>query len=285
MARVRVPGRDLGVRAVRAARLLDAPRAPDGERREGLRRVAEELELGADVDDGGAGQQVVARASRRLARGVELAVAKDPGRGRGAEEVVLERHEEVDLVADDRPEREILGARQRGEHGVREPLAGARRLQERVGDLGLLRGVLDAAVVADQEERQADALPLEICVERARPVAGHRAVHAERPAADGHRLRVVRVPDLLVVRREPEEGEDRRARRGHALNDAKLRVDRGRRAVVVGGREVVREVRRQVRRRQRLRDAEPPGQRAVERVHRRLGGAIHEKRHVVVVDA
>ncbi|TMA39107.1 MAG: hypothetical protein E6J79_04425 [Deltaproteobacteria bacterium] len=143
---------------------------------------------------------------------------------------------------------------------------------------------LDAAVVAHQEHRHADALALEVRVEGARPVAGDGPVHPQRLAADGHHLAVVGVTHLLVVGREAEHREDGGPERREALEHAELRVDGGRRAVVVGGREVVRQVGREIGGRQRLGDAEPAGYGALDRLDRRLGRAVDDERHVVVVD-
>ena len=247
--------------------------------------MPEELEVRADVDDGCAGQELVAHPACRLASGVELPVAEEPRRASSLEEVVLERHEELDLVGYDRSEGEVHGLREGVQDRIAEAQAGVHRLEEGVGDLRLLGRVLDAPVVADQEHRHADALALEVGVEGPGPVGGDGAVHAQRPAANRHDLAVAGVANLLVVRGEAQHGEEGRAERRHALQHAQLRVDGGGRAVVVGGGEVVREVGRNVRGRERLDHPEAPRHRVPDRLQRRLGRTLDQERHVVVVDA
>ena len=276
-----MPARHRRVGALRATDLLDTPGAADHQRRKGLTRVGQHLQVGADRDEIDLRLELVAGPAGGYALLVGLAGGEQAGRGGELEQVVLERHEELIPAHSNGAGPERLGIAQVIGDGLGERVPGRLGLRKatiaalgigRLVDGGICDRILLGAVVADQEHRLAADQLLEPIVEIAGPVGGE--LRADR----------ARVADLLVVGGEVHRREDPLAVAVGRGQNPDLRVDRGSRPRVVGRREVLRKV-----------DIDAVGQRelAYGEIGRdahivgsggRLGDLLDEEVHVVVVD-
>ncbi len=281
--RARMPDRDRRVRPLRTARVLDPPGAAVDQRREGLARIGDQLQVGADADDRGVGAELIAEPTGGLAGEVRLPRPKQPRRRGRLEQVVLERDQERVALDRDRAHGELTSGVEVARDRARERLTGRLRLRVAAaaalrvlvgGDRGDRARILLGAVVGDEEHRHAGAeAPLQSVVEIARPVGGDLA---------GERRRVA---DLLIVSGEVHHRHDRLAVRADGLERADDRVDRRRVAVVVGGREVLRQVHLEIAGDREAAGAQRRRLARVVGLRRRLRRAPLEEVHVVLVDA